>query len=98
MQGIETFFKKIESEDSRIWAMEKSLRDGSQGALNPATEKIKTLDSHNVVSITGCSGGLFCLAVCLLNRGEFLMDVSQCSVCAWCMFEEKQLSVFICCV
>ena len=77
--------------------MEKSLRAGSLGASNPAMEKIKTLDSRNVVLITGCSSGLFCLAGCLLNGGEFLMDVSQCFVCAWCMFE-KQLSIFIHCV
>jgi len=77
--------------------MEKSPRACSLGALNPATEKIKTLDSGNVVLTTGRSGGLFCLAGCLLNGGEFLMDVSQCSVCAWCVFE-KQLSLFIFCV
>lgn len=47
--------------------MEKSPRAGRLGALNPATEKIKTLDSHNVVLITGCSGGLFCLGGCLFE-------------------------------
>lgn len=60
--------------------MEKSPIAGSRGALNPTTEKIKTLDSRNTVLITGCSGGLFCLAGCLLNGGEFLMDMSQHSV------------------
>lgn len=72
-------------------------RDDSLGALNPATAKIKTLDSHPAILITGCSSGLFCLAECLLKRGEFFMDVSQSSACTWCILE-RQLSVFTRCV
>lgn len=84
MTGLEIILKKKkrENKDSKIWAMEKSLRAGSLETSNPAMEKIKTLDSRNVVLIMGFSSGLFCLVGCLLNGGEFLMDVSQCSVCA----------------
>lgn len=98
MGGLKTSLKKLKEkiQGSGQWK-KTNPRDDSLGALNPATAKTKTLDSRTAILITGCSSGLFCLAECLLKGGEFLMDVSQSSVCAWCVLE-RQLSVFTRCV
>lgn len=72
--------------------MEKNLRAGSLRALNPAAGEIKTLGSPRSVLITGCSGGLFCLAGCLLNGGVSHGCVPVLCVCGAC---RKSSSAFL---